>query len=252
MQFEKIFTYIIGLFFLSLVIITGALLFGCAEYKPLTPGVYYKRDMAFSVTGIPGGEFQGVTVLPQRSEYEFTIEPKSDSPDLLIMRSCHREDSFEKSQKSFLFIPIGDNKYKYTYKPVIGVETGRVCPLRGDAYHEEKNNSQHSWLFCDFEAPQDGYTILAELTCNSVRDMTYGVAACQARVGLVQTIQFSEEIRWAKPQPPACSPWIDKGGNRWELSVNSGECLYHAYNKNKDLFRITTIGFHGIHLRRGF
>lgn len=238
MEFKKLWACLIVL-----------LLVGCADYQPLEPGVFYKRDMRFNVEGL--GEFQGVSVLPKRDSYKFTIEPKEDSPDLLIVRSCHREDSFEKNQKSFLFIPIGKNKYEYTYVPVPGVENGRVCPLRGDAYHEGKNNSQHSWFFIDFLAPDDGYKIMGELTCNGAKEVNQGVAVCQVRKGLVETLQFYEEIRWASPKPSTCNKWVDKGNFRWELTVSSGECIYHAYNQQKDLFRITTIGFAGINLRRG-
>ena len=223
---------------------------GCATYQPMEPGVFYKRDMKFAVDGI--GEFEGVQVLPKRMSYKFEIEPKNDSPDLLIVRSCHREDSFEKNQSGFSFFKKKDKKYLYEYEPVPDVEVGRVCPLRGDSLHMVDNNSVHSWFFVDFESQDDGYTIIGELVCNAERETIQGVAVCQARTGLVQTIQFREKIRWATPKPDGCNEWVHKGYNRYEVVMNKGECLYHAYNINKELFRITTIGFEGINLRQGY
>ena len=242
MEFKKVWYYLICTF--------CTLCISCAtSYKPLDPGTFYKRDMRYEVKGL--GEFEGVAVLPEQKSYTFLIEPKDDDPDMLIVRSCHRDHDYEAEKKSFFFIPLPGNKFQYNYTPIPGLETNRVCPLRGDAYHEDKNNSQHSWFFVDFENPSMGYDIQARLICNSDYHNINGVAVCQVRSGLMQALEFNEEIRWAPVKPDHCNQWVNKGNYRWELEVSMGECLYHGQNRKGKLFRITTIGFEGIHLRRG-
>ena len=219
----------------------------CSEYMPMTPGTYYKRDMQIEIQG--QGVYEGVSVVKKQQSYDIIIEPKDDDPDLIIIRSCHREDSFEKGQKNFLFIPIGSKKFQYKYTPIPDLETDRVCPLRGDAYHSDKNNSQHSWFFLDFEN-NDLYKLKAYVTCSGTKRLYDGVSVCQAKKNLVQVMEFGESIIWADPKPSTCEMPIWKYGHRWELKLSLGECLYHARNKAGDLFRITTIGYEGIQLRR--
>jgi hypothetical protein len=214
----------------------------------MEPGTYYKRDMQIEIKG--QGTYEGVSVAQRQPSYEIIIEPKDDDPDLIIIRSCHREDAYEKGETSFFFFRLGSKKFKYVYTPIPKLETDRVCPLRGDAYHSDKDNSQHSWFFLDFENTEIGYKINAILTCNGTQKAINGVASCQAKIGLIQVVQFPERVMWATALPEGCNEPVHKGENRYEIKLSLGECLYQAKNKEGSLFRLTTIGYEGIQLRR--
>jgi len=216
-------------------------LVGCSSFQPeLELGVYYKRDMHASITGL--GDFKGVTTAPVSDHYEVVLEPKGDI-EYIIIRSCDREDTYEHDQKKFLNIwKIGDNQFKYDYKPNF-IEKNRICPLRIDSF--DRGNKQHSWLFLDFEHPE--YNLDYYAWCNGRIDSYHGVGACQMRAGLVAALQFEEEIQFAPvmDECPMPEKMIDKPYG-YELVVALRECLYHFRDSLNNIGRITFIGYEGI------
>lgn len=217
------------------------ILVSCSSFQPeLELGVYYKRDMNASITGL--GDFKGVTTAPYANEYQVVLEPKG-SVEYIIIRSCAREDSYEHDQKKFLNIfPIGENKFSYTYRPNF-IERNRVCPLRIDSF--DRSNRQHSWLFLDFEHPD--YGLNYHVWCNGHRQGANGISACQVRSGLVQVLDFSEPVIFAPPQEHCSAPVkMDDNTNSYEIEVALRECLYTFKNQAEQYGRITFIGYEGI------
>jgi len=240
MQFKKTWAYLIGL-----------LLLGCSSsHMPMDVGTFYKRDMNFKIGNV--GSFNGVSVAPQLQSYAIQIEPEGDLPDLLVLRTCHREESFEKGDSNWLSQAFGKKKkLTYMYLPEADIEDNRVCPLRGDAFYTDDDNSQHSWFFLDFEN-RKLFALQSNITCNGKSVTVNGVGACQARKGLVQVIKFPEDVRWAPTKPSYCNDPVFKYGNRWEIELTLGECLYMAQSKSGALARFTMIGYEGILLREGY
>jgi len=222
-------------------------LFGCSEYQPLEKDLFYPRDLQFEANGTV---YTGAATLPEAKEYKLIIEPKDEVPELFIMRTCHRELTFEKDEKKLGFIPLGSNKYEYTYIPVPNSETNRVCPLRMSAFDSDHN--QHRWAHVDFDNPYMYKLTDWDLICGGEFNKTKhgGVGVCQQRVGTLQVVEFKEEVRWASPKPDYCNDPVLKYGHRWEIKLIEKECLYHGYNKKRELMRLTTIGFSGVRVNR--
>lgn len=219
------------------ILCVGILLSGCSSVQQqLEPNVFYKRD---TVIGVNGQEYEGVVVIPNAASYELTIKPKGDI-DLMLIRSCHREASFEKLSPGW----FGKNQFKYTYIPQNALETNRVCPLRIDIYESKKG--RHSWAFLDFEHPQ--YQVQAMLSCNGKDQNIRGVGVCQAGEGLVQRLRFMEPIRFAPPMPETCAK-PKKVGDAYEFEISKGECLYHFDTQDRRLGRVTFIGYEGVLVR---
>ena len=216
------------------------LLIGCAEYQVLEVDKYYKRDIGLEVNG---KQYEGVTVIPRANKYEIIVEPKGDM-DLILIRSCHREHSYEKQSKKFLWIQIGKNSFQYLYEPS-PKESEKTCPLRVEVYEAEKG--RHSWALLDFEHPD--YTLPARLLCNGEIKTPNGVSVCQAKAGLIQTIEFPEIIEFATPDEGCVRPEYKDGAFDWEMS--KGECLYEIRTADGKRHRLTAIGYEGVLVREG-
>jgi hypothetical protein len=223
-------------------VLAAQFIVGCAAtYQQLEPGRLYKRDAKIEISG---KAYEGVVVVPRQSQYEFLVTPKGGI-DLLILRTCHREYVAEKVDPGFM--GIGGGQFKYSYKPVIGLEDTRVCPLRVD-FFESSKEGRHSWAFVDFEHPE--YTVNGRLTCNGAITPFHGVAACQNKVGLIQRLDFLEPVQFAPPKPDSCN-MPRKVNSSYELEVSLGECLYHFRTRDNRIGRFTMIGYEGILVREG-
>lgn len=216
------------------------LIAGCAEYQVLEVDKYYKRDIGLEVNG---KRYEGVTVIPRANKYEIIVKPKGNM-DLILIRSCHREHSFEKKSKKFLWIKLGENKFKYTYNPT-PKEREKACPLRVEVY--EAKNGRHSWALIDFEHPD--YQLPSRLTCNGEIRTPNGVAVCQAKAGLIQTIEFPEIVQFATPDEGCVRPKFVDGAFDWQIS--KGECLYITTARDGRKHRMTAIGYEGVLVREG-
>lgn len=202
----------------------------------LDPTTFYKRDLALSINGI---EHVGVGVVKAAGNYEIIVKPRSEIA-LLLIRSCHREDAFEKISPGW----FGNNQFKYQYKPEPGLEIGRVCPLRIDTY--DSKQGQNSWAFVEIEDAQ--YRLPFRVTCNGSDSAFTGVGTCQSKRALVQKIQFNEPVRFAPPLPDNCAK-PKKVGDAYEVEASLGECLYIFDSQDGKLGRLVLIGYDGILVR---
>lgn len=179
-------------------------------------------------------DYEGVTVLPRRGVYELVIKPVGKM-DLLLVTTCHREESFNPKSKGFF---KQDNSFKYRYTPQKGIEDIGSCTLRMDAFDKERG--QHSWFMADFEGPKE--QLKAQVTCNGEKKLYTGVSVCQSKAGLIQRIEFDEEVKY--PPDPKCP--ID--GSFYKIPL--GECVYVFRGmKSGKIHRHTTIGYQGILVR---
>ncbi len=217
------------------------LLSACSQYQTLEQDVFYKRDIGIEVNG---EAYEGVVTIPRAKKYEITLAPKGDV-DMMLLRTCHREFTAEKQTKSFLFIPLGKNKYQYLYEPIPGLEDGRTCPMRIDVY--ESSKGRHSWAFVDFTHPD--YQLKFESACNGVVGLHTGVGVCQAKKETVQRFRFSEPVQFAPPRPAGCAFPNYKATGEYEIEATLGECLYHVRNSRNDMARITLISYSGVLVR---
>lgn len=205
----------------------------------LDPEIFYKRDIRIEVNE---KEYEGVTTVPNAPDYKLKLKPRGDM-DLIIIRTCAREDSAEEQSSGF-FIFKGD-EFEYHYIPNPGLEDVGVCPLRVDVY--DSGEGKHSWALLDFEHPD--YEVPFEVDCNGRRRLFSGVGVCQARNGLIQRFHFKEPIRFATPLPSGCPMPEKKSNYVYDFKIALEECLYHFDTKGGRLGRLTTIGYEGILVR---
>lgn len=223
------------------VAITAPLFISCSSIpQQLEQNTFYKRDLKFTVNG---QAIDGSGVVDENSQYEIQLASK-DTVAMLLIRSCHREQTFEKvgCQSSGLFGLGSKTCFKYSYSPVSDIETNRVCPLRLEAYDSE--DGKHGWGLLDFRS--DKFQVPFRLSCNGVVSDERGVATCQGRVEAVQRISFSEPIRFA--ESPNCEK-PQKVDDSYEIKVSKGECLYMFDTKDGRLGRLLILGFDGILVR---
>ncbi|TXH08654.1 MAG: hypothetical protein E6R04_10230 [Spirochaetes bacterium] len=227
---------IIPLFFLSLLISA------CAGVpQRLDPNLFYKRDLPLCVTGV--GCYEGTTVLPAQTTYEIEIAPKGDANiDLLLVTSCHREESFEKTASGW-FIFQKKTKFKYFYTPAVGIEDDGDCSLMVNTY--EKLLGRHSWARLRFEHPK--YQLDARLSCNGEFKQAHGVSVCQSKAGLAQRIRFDEPVMFEWDEKCAIPKKAQDGS--YEIPVSVGECGYTVRSQSGKLHDLLTIGYEGVLVR---
>lgn len=214
-------------------------------YQKMELDLFYKRDIPLRVNG----EYHyGVTVVPRAEEYDIMVEPQGEM-DLVLIRSCHREATWEKQgQKKFLgIIPIGKNQFKYTYVPTQVEKDEFICPLRVETY--SSSSGRHSWAMIDIQ-DTDRYKLSGKITCMGKKEAFVGVGVCQAKAGLIQRIEFNDVIEFATPKPSQCAR-PEYHNDAFELEVSAGECIYHARTSDNRLARITIVGFEGLLIREG-
>lgn len=227
-------------FFLALALFVV----GCSSVTPqrLDPEKFYRRDLPFCAEDI--GCFEGVTVLPKKSFYKFDIQPKGPADiDLLLATTCHREDSFEKTDSGW-FIFKTKKRFQYLYSPVQGIEDDGICPLRINVF--EKDKGRHSWSLVYFENPR--FELPATVTCNGTKATYNGVSVCQSKVGLVQRIDFGRVVEWGSVNEMCAKPRRVQQG-LYELAFNKGECNYVIRDEFNNYHHFGTVGYDGVLIR---
>ena len=215
----------------------------CSTFtQPLDPKLFYKRDIQIEVNG---KGYEGVVTIPKASAYQITLRPKGKM-DLVLVKSCHREDSAEKSNNGGFFIFKGKNEFQYKYKPRQGLEDRRTCPLTVDVYEAEKG--RHSWAFLEFE--HSDYALQFKVDCNGHTAVANGVYACQAKNGLVQRVSFPEPVMFWPVKPESCAKPEKKGNWFYEIALSTGECLYHFDTQSGVMGKLITIGYQGVLIRQ--
>jgi hypothetical protein len=215
------------------LILLGTVLSSCGSVpQQLDPKLFYKRDLTVEVGGV---DYTGVSVLPDLVIYDMLIKPVGKM-DLLLITTCHREDSFNPKSTGFF---TKDNTFQYQYEPQAGIENDGSCPLRINAF--DKDKGQHSWFFADFNGKE---SLPALVTCNGRATDYGGVSVCQSKAGLIQRIDFNEPVTY---YPPTDCPMPSDLSDGYKL--NLGECVYAFRGESGRTHRHTTIGYEGVLVR---
>ena len=208
----------------------------------LDPNVFYKRDIKLTVNN---ADYEGISVLPAAHEYDILIEPKGGANiDLLLITTCHREFSAEKSTKGWSLFGGKKTQFTYKYQPVEGLEDDGDCLMRINSF--EKDKGRHAWALIAFQHSK--YQLEGVLACNGEVKNNRGVSVCQSKRGLIQSIQFPEAVRWATP-PEGCGVPVRRGTGLYELPISLGECIYTADTKAGRMHRLVTVGYEGVLVR---
>jgi hypothetical protein len=202
----------------------------------LSPDVFYKRDMRMKING---KDYVGVAVPPRADSYEIEIETVGDI-NMLTVTSCHREQVFEEPTKGWF---KAGNKFKYSYRPVKGVEDGRGCLLDIGSY--ERNKGRHQWASVDFVTMTE--TVPATLTCDGEVRQAGPVSICQAKAGLVQRIRFDRPMRVSPDE--GCKVMATADEFVYEYEMPRSECTFYFGDKDGNFHRLTTLGYESIFVR---
>lgn len=226
-------------------IIAMALLLSSCSTVPqnITPGVqsgvFYKRDMKMNVNG---QKAIGAIVVPRADKYRMDLEAKGKL-DLFTLTTCSREETREKAGEGGLF---GNRKrVKIDYVPTPKEADSLSCPVQLGGYEQKKG--RHSWSFIDFQHPS--MKLKASVQCNGQLNSFTGVAVCQSRAGLIQFLDFEDEVIWSTKND--CPLWKTENNRSFQLELPKGVCVYRFKERapRGHDFRITTIGYQKILIR---
>ena len=211
---------------------------GCASLidQKLSPAVFYKRDMKMRINGVA---YRGVAVPPRAEVYDLELETVGEI-NMLTITSCHREDIFEEPSKGWF---KAGNKFKYTYRPLKGIEDGRGCLLDVGSY--EKGKGRHAWGTVDFIT--DTETLLATTTCDGAVLRTGPVSICQAKAGLTQRIKFDQRMKVSPDK--GCEVLRTTDELLYEYEMPKEECVFYFGSKDGAYHRHTTLGFESVFVR---
>ncbi len=104
--------------------------------------------------------------------------------DRLQVTTCARQDVYNGEKKEFT----------YDYYPT-PAEINGVCPMYFEAYSKKQLTS---WGFLAFRTDE---TIPSQMYCNGQSRQFSGLAVCQTKSGLEQTLNYSVKIDFAEAEP---------------------------------------------------
>lgn len=224
-----------------LTIVCLILLASCSSVpQKLDPKKFYKRDMDLKINGHQG---EGVLVVPRKSVYKFDIK-STGKLDLFTFTTCHREQTREKAGQRGWF--RDKKRRKFDFKPAPIERESLACPAELGGY--ERGKGRHSWGFIDFEHP--ALNLPALVSCNGSVYNSRGVTVCQAKVGLMQEIKFSQPV--LAPEKNVCIILKSSdGGKTYRFKMPKGRCSFRFLTaKGQEKWhRLTTLGYESILIR---
>lgn len=206
---------------------------GCATtgLQTLPNSVPYEATTRASMGFEANGQaFVGVGVLPRLSRQTIKFRLPRDTIKLMIS-SCNREE--------FTGYPNSDKSFEWIYIPVMYVENVDTCLVSAVAITKQGEMQK---AIIDFRT---GESLTALLKCNGTSIQQTGAGICQAREGLIQAIDFSEEVVWVGDS--SCNEMSEGiGVDSFTFSMTTGFCIYSFANKKGEIFRLTTYGYKSI------
>jgi hypothetical protein len=207
--------------------LVALLLGGCSSNQRVTPNkdTYYRYDLAMEINGV---KYRGVAVPAKAKEYKIKI--KNAHIDFLRITSCSRQVVLEKE----------GSRAEYIYRPMPALEDEPQCPLEIEVYDFHKE--RHYWGYIDF--PHDLFKMQGKLKCNGIVSKG-AVTACAARVGLLQKISFSAEMKMYSANAKCNMPIIKTASSFKFYIPIKDKCLYefqetkHPWRQHK----MTILGY---------
>lgn len=214
------------------------------SFSSIDPKIVYRHDMEININGLQG---QGVLVIPEADIYKVHIKAPGEL-DLFTFTNCHREEIAENASvvttagRIFKRKIENKNEVKLDFTPT-PLEKKDSCLVQVTGLEESKG--RHSWGLIDFESSTN--TLPALLSCNGSQINAKGVSICQARAGLIQAIKFPKEVF---ASPDASCPLPKTKGDYFEFPIQKGKCVYAFMTKEKEIHRLTTLGYEQILIRK--
>jgi hypothetical protein len=200
-----------------------AFLSSCTQQPLLEPEITYKKTLQFSVNG---NSAKGIYSAPKKNAYHIEIVTPQ-KPNLVKVTSCHQEKIFIRPGKTI----------EFDYVPNPDIEAGDLpCQVEISALDDEGKNQ---WGLIDFQLPSED--LKSKVYCNGEIFDTVGSSVCQSRYGLIQSIEFENEVTSYSPQE--CNKIDSERGKKFYLTITEGSCFYLFSDKKGGLFRLVTFGY---------
>lgn len=209
---------------------------GCASVnQPLDSNTFYQRDMKIEGNGYKG---DGTLVIPKSDKFKLKLEAKG-ALDLMTIDSCHRQMVAENAGEHGIF--GNKKKAEFDYIPVAGIEDVD-CDLLIGGYNIK---GKHSWGYISLESPK--YSLPAQIKCNGNVYNSNGTTICQSRIGLIQQIIFTEEVRFVE-QPKHSIKTEDNKTIEYKTPIGENVIIFMGKNSKK-FHKLVTIGYEQILIR---
>lgn len=192
---------------------------------------YYRRDLRVTSNGT---ESVGVGVLSPSDRYSLQIHNLGHK-HFVLFKSCNRNHAIQ-AQESLT---------EYTYIPLKGIEDQANCPLEIASIDSE---GRHAWAFLAIDDPYH-YEKGAYLKCNGVEKTTSGVAICQAKSGLIQSIEFNEKMLVVPGE--GCQTPQSFDDKSFEFVMPNRECayLFGTLSEPHRMHLLLTLGYDEVLIR---
>lgn len=191
-------------------------------HKILDSKSTYRKTLKFEVDGESS---YGTYSAKKKQSYNLEIYVPQ-KPNFVKLTSCHQERIFIKPGKEI----------EFEYRPDPDIESGDLpCPLEISVIEVSGKNQ---WGLIDFKLKSE--SLPAHIQCNGSSIDAKGSYICQSRFGLIQSIEFQEEL--ISYSPENCNTIEPRQGKKFYFSINEGNCFYIFSNKN-GMFRLVTFGY---------
>lgn len=232
---------VLSLIFLLLIVYAIMLLStGCSlvEQK-LDPNIVYRRDIKLNING---QDFDGIAVPKKSDSYKIKLKAYGKI-DVLTIRSCHREEVFNKPSGGFF---SSSKKFEYKYIPVNGIEDKGGCKLDIGAFEEKKG--RHGFATIDFETGVENLPAIVKCDGKNYNTDPGSVSICQAREGSLQKIEFDHIVK-SSPDPGCDILETQDFMNFSYIVPKDQECTIYFGDKYGNFHRHTVLGYSGILIR---
>ena len=201
--------------------------------QKLDPLVFYSRDMGLNVNGYKSS---GTIVVPKNNKYKIKLNPPGYAKmDFIILKTCHKEISVEKAGR----------KETIWHEPNVGIEDTGLCMAEISAL--EHKLGRHSFANIDFES--DLFQLPSLVKCNGNTYNSRGTTICQSKEGLVQVIEFPEEVIPATTGKCGVLPSVDN--KTFKYKTPNRICSFIFKGKVSGKFaKLTTIGYERLAIRK--
>jgi hypothetical protein len=244
---ERSFSWAFSLIFIgSLLFILS--LYGCATTPAHVTGKIYPRTLPMTVNGKAA---VGIHVVDRASTYKIKV-PVPKNADVVRLYTCHRESIlYERERRGGIFgtgveIKLPGRRepeateHEFSISPPLEMENEGYCPMNVEILNVDGMNYYGLIDVRNEELP-------AFVACNGELYSTTGVSLCQARVGLVQRIQFKEPVD-AKAITEGCDEPAPAGDGFFDVSVKPETCVY-LFSAQDKYHRMTVFGYTDLRLK---
>ena len=214
---------------LRIIFILFLFLFSCSRTSDIIKVKRnYKKDLIFSVNG---SSFVGVGVPPLSKSYLIEIETPFKL-NFVKIESCHREIVLRNAYHKKRIIK-NRKKFQFHYKP-IGIE--KECIVFISALNENGKGK-----FGQIAFQTKNYNIKAKNFCNGKEIISNGVSLCQSKKGLVQMIEFDEDLEVRS----TCPIMSFKGKKSFKYEPESGDCVFLFMGRDR-VHKLISYGYEEI------